>query len=79
LSATATAAGRSTPAPALWRWRSPSCARYRLGVSTRRMEELVESLGITRLSKSQVSEMAKDLDAQVADFVAVDVPRPEIL
>jgi transposase-like protein len=41
---------------------------YLLGVSTRRMEKLVESLGITRLSKSQVSEMAKDLDTQVADF-----------
>ena len=41
---------------------------YLLGVSTRRMEKLVESLGITRLSKSQVSEMATDLDAQVADF-----------
>ncbi|WP_138736030.1 IS256 family transposase [Modestobacter excelsi] len=41
---------------------------YLLGVSTRRMEKLVESLGITRLSKSQVSEMAKDLDAHVADF-----------
>jgi transposase-like protein len=32
------------------------------------MEKLVESLGITRLSKSQVSEMARDLDGQVADF-----------
>jgi transposase-like protein len=31
---------------------------YLLGVSTRRMEKLVESLGITRLSKSQVSVMA---------------------
>ena len=41
---------------------------YLLGVSTRRMEKLVESLGITRLSKSQVSEMARDLDGQVADF-----------
>ena len=41
---------------------------YLLGVSTRRMERLVESLGITRLSKSQVSGMAKDLDGQVADF-----------
>src|SRR4051794_31306645 len=41
---------------------------YLLGVSTRRMEKLVESLGITRLSKSQVSEMAKDLDEQVAAF-----------
>lgn len=33
---------------------------YLLGVSTRRMDRLVRSLGITRLSKSQVSEMAKD-------------------
>ena len=41
---------------------------YLLGVSTRRMERLVESLGITRLSKSQVSDMAKELDGQVADF-----------
>ena len=41
---------------------------YLLGVSTRRMEKLVESLGISRLSKSQVSEMARELDAQVADF-----------
>jgi putative transposase len=41
---------------------------YLLGVSTRRMEKLVESLGITRLSKSQVSIMAQELDAQVADF-----------
>ena len=32
------------------------------------MEKLVEQLGITRLSKSQVSEMAKDLDAQVEAF-----------
>jgi transposase-like protein len=39
-----------------------------LGVSTRRMEKLAETLGITQLSKSQVSEMAKDLDAQVAAF-----------
>jgi putative transposase len=36
---------------------------YLLGVSTRRMERLVESLGLTALSKSQVSEMAKDLSA----------------
>src|SRR3712207_692014 len=41
---------------------------YLLGVSTRRIEKLVESLGITRLSKSQVSEMARELDGQVADF-----------
>ncbi|MGI8446447.1 MAG: transposase [Streptosporangiaceae bacterium] len=30
--------------------------------------KLVESLGITRLSRSQVSEMARDLDAQVEAF-----------
>jgi transposase-like protein len=41
---------------------------YLLGVSTRRMEKPVETLGITRLSKSQVSIMAQELDAQVADF-----------
>lgn len=41
---------------------------YLLGVSTRRMEKLVESLGITRLSKSQISAMAADLDAQVEAF-----------
>src|SRR4051794_36396988 len=41
---------------------------YLLGVSTRRMERLVEALGVTRLSKSQVSEMAKTLDEQVAAF-----------
>ena len=41
---------------------------YLLGVSTRRMERLVESLGITSLSRSQVSEMSKDLDAHVEDF-----------
>ena len=41
---------------------------YLLGVSTRRMDKLVETLGITRLSKSQVSVMANDLDAQVQAF-----------
>jgi len=41
---------------------------YLLGVSTRRMEKLFETLGITRLSKSQVSVMAKELDEQVESF-----------
>jgi len=41
---------------------------YLLGVSTRRMEKLVSTLGIDRLSKSQVSAMAKDLDEQVEAF-----------
>jgi putative transposase len=41
---------------------------YLLGVSTRRMDKLVQALGITGLSKSQVSVMAKDLDEHVEQF-----------
>jgi putative transposase len=41
---------------------------YLLGVSTRRMEKLVETLGIAGPSKSQVSRMAKELDEAVAAF-----------
>jgi putative transposase len=41
---------------------------YLLGVSTRRMDKLVGTLGITGLSKSQVSVMAKELDTAVEAF-----------
>ena len=41
---------------------------YLAGVSTRRMDKLVKTLGIDGLSKSQVSRMAADLDAVVEDF-----------
>ncbi len=41
---------------------------YLLGVSTRRMDKLVQTLGITGLSKSQVSVMAKELDEHVEEF-----------
>ncbi len=41
---------------------------YLLGVSTRRVERLAESLGVTKLSKSQVSVMARELDDLVTDF-----------
>jgi hypothetical protein len=41
---------------------------YLLGFSTSRKEKLVESLGITRLPKSQVSNMDRDLDEQVEAF-----------
>jgi transposase-like protein len=41
---------------------------YVRGVSTRRVEGLVQTLGIERLSKSQVSEMSKSLDELVEDF-----------
>jgi putative transposase len=43
---------------------------YVRGVSTRRVEGLVATLGIASLSKSQVSELAKTLDEQVAAFRA---------
>ncbi len=41
---------------------------YVRGVSTRRVEGLVQTLGIEHLSKSQVSRMAKELDTDVAAF-----------
>ena len=41
---------------------------YLAGVSTRRVEGLVETLGIQSLSKSQVSELAASLDVAVAAF-----------
>lgn len=41
---------------------------YLLGVSTRRMEKLVDQLGINSLSKSQVSVMATELDEHVESF-----------
>ena len=41
---------------------------YVRGVSTRRFEGLVETLGIASLSKSQVSELATGLDEMAADF-----------
>lgn len=41
---------------------------YLAGVSTRRMDKLVKTLGIDSLSKSQVSRMAAELDATVEDF-----------
>jgi putative transposase len=41
---------------------------YVKGVSTRRVDGLVKTLGIESISKSRVSEMAKDLDAAVAAF-----------
>src|SRR5919202_2140867 len=41
---------------------------YVQGVSTRKVEALVQSLGIAGISKSEVSRMATSLDAQVAAF-----------
>ena len=44
------------------------------GISTRRAEGLVEAAGVTSLSKSQVSELARELDQTVAEFRNRPVP-----
>jgi putative transposase len=41
---------------------------YVLGVSTRRVDDLVQSLGITGISKSEVSRICAALDAEVGVF-----------
>jgi len=41
---------------------------YLAGVSTRRVEKLVQQLGVERMSKSQVSRLARSLDGIVEDF-----------
>ena len=48
------------------------CECYVRGVSTRRVDGLVKALGMEGISKSQVSALAKTLDAEVAAFR----PRP---
>lgn len=44
------------------------CECYVRGVSTRRVEGLVQAMGIEHLSKSQVSRLAKELDEEVEAF-----------
>jgi putative transposase len=41
---------------------------YVEGVSTRRVEDLVEAMGIVGISKSEVSRLAAELDDKVAEF-----------
>ena len=41
---------------------------YLAGVSTRRVEKLVQQLGVERMSKSQVSRLAQSLDQIVEDL-----------
>jgi putative transposase len=42
---------------------------YLKGVSTRKVDDLVKALGMTGISKSQVSRLCEDLDAQVDGFL----------
>jgi transposase-like protein len=39
------------------------------GVSTRRVDELVQAMGMTGISKSSVSKLCKDIDEQVNGFL----------
>ena len=49
-----------------WALASVVATSYRLGVSTRRAEKLAKGMGVTKLSKSQVSVMTAELDEMVA-------------
>jgi len=53
---------------------------YVQGVSTRRVDDLVQALGMTGLSKSQVSRMCAELDEEVARFRTrrLDGPYPYV-
>jgi putative transposase len=44
------------------------CEAYVQGVSTRNVEALVQAMGLTGISKSQVSALAQELDALVEEF-----------
>ncbi|MST34617.1 IS256 family transposase, partial [Acidimicrobiaceae bacterium USS-CC1] len=46
------------------------CQAYVEGVSTRRVEDLVQAMGIEGISKSEVSRIAAELDALVAEFLS---------
>ena len=46
---------------------------YVRGVSTRRVDGLVQRLGLEGMSKSQVSELAKELDIVVEEFPTLKI------
>jgi transposase-like protein len=39
------------------------------GVSTRRVDDLVQAMGLTGISKSTVSKLCKDIDDRVREFL----------
>ena len=49
-------------------WSAVVAESYVNGVSTRKVERVAQAMGIDRLSKSRVSEMAQTLDATVEAF-----------
>src|SRR6516165_6994116 len=49
--------------------RAPSSVTWIGGVSTRRVDELVQAMGLSSISKSQVSKLCKDIDERVNAFL----------
>ena len=43
---------------------------YIQGMSTRSVDDLVKAMGMTGISKSQVSRLCEEIDARVKDFLA---------
>jgi putative transposase len=43
---------------------------YLKGVSTRKVDDLVQAMGMSGISKSQVSRMCKEIDGRVQDFLS---------
>ena len=52
---------------------SAAAEMYATGTSTRKVQRIAEKLGISRLSKDQVSAIAKNLDADVAELMGRDL------
>ena len=42
---------------------------YIQGISTRSVDDLVEAMGMTGISKSQVSRLCEDIDERVGEFL----------
>lgn len=49
---------------------------YIQGVSTRSVDELVKAMGMTGISKSQVSRLCEEIDGRVKAFVDRPMPTP---
>lgn len=52
---------------------SAAAEMYATGTSTRKVQRVAEKLGISRLSKDQVSAIARNLDADVAELLGRDL------
>lgn len=51
------------------------CEMYKTGTSTRKVQRIASKMGIDKLSKDQVSAIAKDLDADVEELLSRDLSK----